>query len=68
MKLSPARFSFSSESHTASCTAMFRDGIHMHIHIVTLTKLSALWNLDCASVRKGPREPEGQRGSYPEAP
>ncbi len=33
MKLSPARFSRLRASYTARWTAIFRDDIHMHIHI-----------------------------------
>jgi len=46
VKLSPDRFSCASASYTAFCTAMFREGIHMHAHMRYL---------------RSPSEPNGSR-------
>lgn len=38
MKLSPGRFSFINASYTVSWTAMFRDGMNMHMHMFYISR------------------------------
>jgi len=53
VKLSPGRFSFISASYTTSWTAMFREDIHMHMHMSHLIEAAMQWDARHDGIAKG---------------